>query len=144
MERHLATNPIFLIVDDFGIEYVGGKHTHHFRQVLQEHYEISKDWKGEKFAGIDLEWNYALPHNDRAFRLFINGFIERILTWFGHKCSIKPQLSPHKYREIHYGSKVQVAPEEVASPSLDTKGIKFVQVIVGGVILYGWAVDKNC
>ena len=69
---------------------------------------------------------------------------EIILIQIGNKRPTKPQLSPHKYREIHYGSKVQVTPEEVASPSLDTKGIKFVQVIVGAVILYGWAVDKNC
>ena len=136
MERHLATNPIFLIVDDFGIEYVGGKHTHHFRQVLQEHYEISKDWKGEKFASIDLEWTYAPPHNDRTFRLFIKGFIEIILTWFGHKCPIKPQLLPHKHREIHYGAKVQESPKEVTSPSLYAAGIKRVQDIVGGVLFY--------
>ena len=35
----------FYIVDDFGIEYLGGGHAHHLRQVLQEHYEISEDWK---------------------------------------------------------------------------------------------------
>ena len=31
-----------LIVDDFGIEYVG-KNAHYVRQVLQEYYEISED-----------------------------------------------------------------------------------------------------
>ena len=29
-----------LIVDDFGIEYVGERHTHHLRDVLKQHYEI--------------------------------------------------------------------------------------------------------
>ena len=29
---------LFLIIDDFGIEYVGEKHAQHLRQVLQEHY----------------------------------------------------------------------------------------------------------
>ena len=41
METQLASNPFFFIVDDFGIEYVGGKHVHHLRQFLQENYEIS-------------------------------------------------------------------------------------------------------
>ena len=37
------TIQLCLIVDDFGIEYVGKKHAHHLREVLQEHYEISED-----------------------------------------------------------------------------------------------------
>ena len=44
-----------LIVDDFGIKYVGEKTAHHLRAVLQEHYDISEDWNGTRFAGLDLE-----------------------------------------------------------------------------------------
>ena len=78
----------YLIVDDFGIEYVGGKHAH----LLQEHYEISEDWRGEKFSGIDLEWKYPPTHNDRTLRLSIQGYIEIILILFGHKQPTKPQI----------------------------------------------------
>jgi hypothetical protein len=55
-----------LIVDDFGIEYVGDEHVQHLQSVLEDHYTITTDWKGEKFAGIDLEWNYAKKHADRT------------------------------------------------------------------------------
>ena len=58
-----------LIFDDFGIEYVGEKHAHHLRSVLQEHYEISEDWNGTSFAGLDLEWNYTQQHLDLTCRL---------------------------------------------------------------------------
>ena len=109
----------------------GGKHAHHLHQFLQEHYEISEYWKEEKFAGISLEWNYSPTHNNRTCRLSIKGYIERILTWFGHKLPTKPQLSPHKHCEIHYGAKVQEAPKEVTGPSLDYEVIKLVQAILG-------------
>ena len=130
MEIHLASHPISLIFDDFGIEYVGEKHAHHLHQVLQEYYEISEYWKGTKFAGIDPEWNYDAKHNDRTCRLDIKGYIERFLLWFDHKSPTKYQISLNKHHEIHYGAKVQVAPEEVDSPSLGAKCIKSVQDIV--------------
>ena len=41
-----------LIVDDFGIEYVGDQHVQHLQRVLQEHYTITTDWEGEKFYGM--------------------------------------------------------------------------------------------
>ncbi len=43
-----------LIVDDFGVEYVGKQHVDHLLGVLNEYYEMSEDWSGSKFAGINL------------------------------------------------------------------------------------------
>ena len=48
------------------LNMLGVEHAHHLRQVLQEYYEISEDWKGTKFIGIDLECNYVDKHNDRT------------------------------------------------------------------------------
>ena len=39
--------------------------------------------------------------------------------------------------KIHYRAKLQVAPEELTIPSLDAKGIKRVQAILGELIFYG-------
>ena len=35
-----------LVVDDFGIKYVGDEHPQHLLKVLQEHYAVTTDWKG--------------------------------------------------------------------------------------------------
>ena len=43
-----------LLVDDFGIEYVGEKHALHLKSTLLEHYKITENWEGKKFAGINL------------------------------------------------------------------------------------------
>ena len=39
-----------LIVDDFGVEYIGRKHADHLIGVLNHHYEMSDDWEGKTFC----------------------------------------------------------------------------------------------
>ena len=50
---------------------------------------------------------------------------------------------PHKHQEVHYGAKVQVAPEEVHSPRVEAQCIQSVQDIVLALLFYGQAVDKK-
>ena len=56
-------------MDDFGIEYVGERHIHNLRDVLKQYYEMTEDCAGTKFAGIDIEWNYATKRVNRTCRL---------------------------------------------------------------------------
>ena len=46
----------------------------------------------------------------------------------------KPQLSPHKCREVKYRSKTQLSPEEDMSKPLNDAGIWRVQIIVGALL----------
>ena len=55
----------------------------------------------------------------------------------------KPQLSPHRHREIVYGQKRQLTPDEDSAPPLDGKGVKRVQRIVGALLYYARAVDNK-
>jgi hypothetical protein len=48
-----------LIVDDFGVEYVGEEHAIHLRDTIKEHYDITENWKGDLYSGINLDWNYS-------------------------------------------------------------------------------------
>ena len=63
-------------------------------------------------------------------------YIEKLLFKVGHKPPVKKQISPHRCREITYGSKVQQAPEEDPSPALDEKGVLQEQCIFGSLIYY--------
>ncbi len=47
-----------LVVDDFGIKYVGNKNALHLIKTLKEHYTISEYWEGKKYMGLTLDWNY--------------------------------------------------------------------------------------
>ncbi len=46
-----------LIVDDFGIQYTKRCHADHLLQTLLTHYNVTTDWTGKKFAGINLDWD---------------------------------------------------------------------------------------
>lgn len=132
-----------LIVDDFGIEYVGKAHAEHLRAVLTEHYKISEDWEGKKFAGINLAWTYAAKHVNRQCRLSMNDYIADLLLKYGHKTPSKPQLSPHPHRAINYGAKQQLAAEEDTSAKLNIAGIRRIEGIVGALLYYGRAVNNK-
>jgi hypothetical protein len=70
-------------------------------------------------------------------------YIYNLLVKFDHPKPLKPQLSPHKHREIQYGAKVQKAMEDDTSAPLNTSGIKRVQGIVGALLYYARAVDNK-
>ena len=45
------TRPISftLVVDDFGVKYIGKENAMHLVNILKQHYEISEDWMGSKY-----------------------------------------------------------------------------------------------
>ena len=44
-----------LVVDDFGVKYVGQEHADHLIVVLEETYKIEVDTKRDKYVGISLD-----------------------------------------------------------------------------------------
>ena len=47
-----------LVVDDFGVKYVGQEHAQHLMDALQEDYTISKEWDGTRYLGLTIDWDY--------------------------------------------------------------------------------------
>jgi hypothetical protein len=47
-----------LVVDGFGVKYVGREHAEHLMACIKKNYEISSDWKGTAYCGLTLEWDY--------------------------------------------------------------------------------------
>ena len=68
----------------------------------------------------------------------MKNYINEILFKLGHPNPKRPQKSPHKWREIDYGSKIQIAPDEGDSKPFDEKGIRWVQIVVGTMLHYGY------
>ena len=108
---------------------------HHFK-TLDQNYDITTDWEGTNFAGIDLAWDYNFRHANLTCRISMYGYIARVLLKYGHPRPIKLQLSPHKHREVIYGAKEQLTPEDDTTPPLDSQGTKHVQGIVGILLYY--------
>jgi hypothetical protein len=48
-----------LVVDDFGVKYVGKEHAEHLLKTLEQHYKVTSDRTGARYIGINLLWDYA-------------------------------------------------------------------------------------
>ena len=66
----------------------------------------------------------------------MDDYIKELLVQLGHPPPSEPQKAPHKWRDIKYRERKQMASEEDKSPPLDAKGVKRVQQIVGALLYY--------
>ena len=69
-----------LVVDDFGVKYVGDEHAEHLLIVLREFYDVDKNDKGDKYCGITLDWDYK----QRKVHLSMPGYSSEALQRFRH------------------------------------------------------------
>ncbi len=51
------TRPILLmlVVDNFGIKYVSKEHVNHHIWCIKQKYELTEDWTGNLYSGIQLK-----------------------------------------------------------------------------------------
>ena len=100
-----------LVVDDFGVKYIGKEHVMHLIKSLKEHYEVEEDWEGHRYLGITLDWDYK----KREVHLSMPDYVERALVRFNHPTPDKPQHQPHQHAIPTYGATVQYAKLEDTS-----------------------------
>jgi hypothetical protein len=111
--RHV-TRPVqfTLVVDDFGVQYVGAEHAHHLIAALETDYSVSKDWTGGLYCGITLHWDYANKYVD----LSMPGYIKDALHEFQHPLPKRPQYAPHNWTVPAFGQRIQYAPPPDMAP----------------------------
>jgi hypothetical protein len=128
-----------LVVDDFGVKYVGEEHVHHLIKALQTIYKCTIDWKGELYCGVTLKWDYIA----RTVEMSMPGYIEKALHKFQHPIPTKPQHAPAPWERPIYGA-TTIAPKEAdTSPPLDTTAINRMRQVVGTILYYARAVDPT-
>jgi hypothetical protein len=138
--RH-ATRPISftLVVDDFGVKYVGEEHAQHLIDTLQSLYSITTDWTGSLYCGLTLQWDYLA----RTVDLSMPGYVANALHKFMHSPPDRPQHSPHAWTPPNYGATIQYANDSDNSPPLDSAELTRLQTIVGTFLYYARAVDNT-
>jgi hypothetical protein len=136
-----TTRPISfaLVVDDFGVKYLGIENAEHLLGVLQSKYEVTHNWNGDKFLGMKLDWDYQNGTVD----LSMPGYIEKALQRFQHENPIKPEHSPHRYIEPQYGAPVQYTEPIDESEPLNKAETKLLQEIIGTLLYYARAIDST-
>jgi hypothetical protein len=138
--RHV-TRPIqfTLVVDDFGVKYVGKEHAQHMIDALETNYTVSKDWTGGLYCGITLKWDYSNKHVD----LSMPGYIKDALHKFQHPLPKRPQYAPHTWTVPSYGQRIQYAPLPDATAPATSEEIRRAQAVVGTLLYNARAVDPT-
>jgi hypothetical protein len=124
-------------VDDSGVKYVGKEHADNLVASLKTKYKLVKDWDGNLYYGIKLQWNY----NARTLDVLMPGYVRQQLAKYKHVISSRPQHCPYSPEPKKYGSEAQSPlPIDTTQP-LGDKEIKVVQKNVGSLLYYAQAVD---
>ena len=97
------TRPVWftLVVDDFGIKYIGEENAKHLIDVLKEFYEVEEDWKGALYCGISLDWHYK----DKYVDISMPNYVHKQLLRYKWKPPKRPQYCPYEPKPIHYEKK---------------------------------------
>ncbi len=64
-----------LVVNDFGIKYIGKDHVNHLIWCIKQKYELTEDWTGNLYFGIQLKWDY----NARTLDILMLGYSKKVL-----------------------------------------------------------------
>ena len=151
--RHV-TRPVqfTLVVDDFGVKYVGKEHAVHLIKAIKKDqlipgdgYEVEVDWVGDLFCGITLDWHYGTgdPSDKRGRYLDISmyKYIPKLLQKFKHGHPKKPEHSPYHSPPKKYGTAAQDPLEADETPKIDEARKVRIQRVIGGLLYYARAVD---
>eukprot|EP00804_Cyclotella_cryptica_P008100 CCRYP_004591-RA/>CCRYP_004591-RA protein AED:0.17 eAED:0.17 QI:0/0/0/1/0/0/4/0/815 len=134
------TRPISftLVVDDFGVKYIGKEHALHLQSVIEQHYKCSTDWYGNRYIGITIDWDYI----NRKVHLSMPGYKDKALKQFQHR-KATTQHSPFQCKPIKYVAKKQFAIQPSTAAPLNKADKKFIQQVCGKFLYLARAVDPT-
>ena len=123
-ETHKTT--FTLCVENFGIKYFSKDYGHHLINTVENYYNVTVDWEGKLYCGINLKWN----HKKVYLNVYMDNYDRRDLHWSKTTQKYTTRTSP-------YGHNIsqKPTPTSTAAP-LDTKGKRRVQYIAGNLIYY--------
>ena len=128
-----------LVVDDFGVKYVGKDNAEFLLNALKKDFTVSEDWDGALYCGIKLDWNYEEGYVDCS----MPGYVKKTLHKYNHPTPTKPQHSPFPIPPKKFGSAAQAPDPEDTSPAATDEEKKEIQRKVGSILYYGRAVDMT-
>eukprot|EP00804_Cyclotella_cryptica_P004411 CCRYP_006828-RA/>CCRYP_006828-RA protein AED:0.41 eAED:0.41 QI:0/0/0/1/0/0/2/0/199 len=123
--KHISRPVQFsLVVDDFGIKYIGRQHLEHLIASIKRHYDVTVDYTGSLYCAITIDWQYNKGYLD----ISMPGYVHKQLTKYNH---------PRPKNTTPYSMGVQ--------PTLphNDQQIKHIQQIIGSFLYYSRATDPS-
>jgi hypothetical protein len=130
------TRPISfsLVVDDFGVKYVGREHAERLMACIKNNYNISR---------LTLEWDYKKRTVDLSMPGYIKAALHKYQHKYQHAAPTRPEHAPHTWNPPVYGAKTQYVEYETTSPALSDKDINKLQQPTVTLLYYARAVDTT-
>ncbi len=116
---------------------MGKEHVYHLIKCIKTKYNLTKDWTGELYCGIKLNWDYTA----RTIDISMPGYIRKLLQKYKHCIPSKPQRCPYSLAPKQYGAKAQAPLHIDISSKLLPEDITEIQCIVGSILHYVQAVN---
>ncbi len=92
-----------LVVDNFGVKYVGKDYVDHLIACIKDKYQLTEDWTGDLYCGIKLAWDY----DNRTLDILMLGYICKMLFKCKHGMPARPQHCPYAPAPKQYGAAAQ-------------------------------------
>jgi hypothetical protein len=83
-----------LVVDDFGVKYVGGEHAEHLMACIKKKYNISSNWNGTAYCGLALDWDYKKCLDTSKTRSISTNILPQHVLSTHHTRGIHPFIVP--------------------------------------------------
>jgi len=81
-----------LVVDDFGVKFVGKEHADHLIASIKSTYKkLTEDWTGSLYCRITLDWDYV----GRTVDISMPGYIKKKLQEYKHSFPGRLQNCPY-------------------------------------------------
>jgi endonuclease I len=106
------TNIIFTYCGRFCREVCGKENEEHLRNALLHSYELTTDWGGTVYSGMNLKWDYHKIICD----ISMQGYVANVLSNFQHDNPKHPQHTPSRYVMPVYGANIQCATRDETPP----------------------------
>ncbi len=90
-----------MVVDDFGIKYENKDNVDHLIASIKKDCMLTKDWTGNLYCGIQLDWDYTGWTVD----ISMPGYIKKKLQEYGHIIPRKIQGCPYSPEPKKLGQK---------------------------------------
>jgi hypothetical protein len=94
-----------LVVDNFGIKYVGEEHAEYLLKMVQKYYKCSFDADGERYCGLTIKWDY----DGKKAHLSMPKYVTNALKRFQQPPPPVRQNQPHPHIAKTYWTRVQHA-----------------------------------
>ena len=127
-----------LVLDDFGVKYVGEERAIHRKNTIEENYTVTIEWERQRYIFSTLDWYYKR----RQVHLSMPNYVTKALKQFKHKLQ-KKQHQPCPSAPSIYGAKKQYANPLSTALLLDKKGNKSIQQVCIKFLFLGRALDST-